>query len=67
IPAASLSLRPGIIAGDRLMRAAFLCPPFFAERLATFAHPGRIVISAAGDYCWRSPDAGSLSLPAVFC
>ena len=33
IPAASLSLRPGIIAGDRLMRAAFLCPPFFAERL----------------------------------
>jgi hypothetical protein len=28
IPAASLSLRPGIIAGDRLMRAAFLCPPF---------------------------------------
>ncbi|PCR47679.1 hypothetical protein CQA88_22440 [Klebsiella pneumoniae] len=32
-PAASLSLRPGIIAGDRLMRAAFLCPPFFAERL----------------------------------
>ncbi|OIR33779.1 hypothetical protein CK204_13845 [Klebsiella pneumoniae] len=23
----------GIIAGDRLMRAAFLCPPFFAERL----------------------------------
>ncbi len=28
IPAASLSLRPGIIAGDRLMRAAFLCSPF---------------------------------------
>ncbi|MBD3700145.1 hypothetical protein IE988_15490 [Klebsiella pneumoniae] len=33
---------------------------------ATFAHPGRIVISAAGDYCGRSPDAGSVSLPAVF-
>lgn len=34
---------------------------------ATFAHPGRIVIFAAGDYCGRSPDAGSVSLPAVFC
>lgn len=32
-PVASLSMRPGSNEGHRLMRVAFLCPPFFAERL----------------------------------